>query len=116
MTTYFLVNLRGKLSGNHVRNLVEMQKSKFSAMKIENVLKFCLFQPGNLSYEEICRKRNRIFDFEQKKQRENVGRIEKIEVRYLGTPNDATMVMNKSLSTPFNVAQRKIQRRGQFFM
>lgn len=74
---------------------------------------FCLFQPGNLSYEEISRKRNRIFDFEQKKQRENIGRIEKIEVRYLGTPNDATMVMNKNLSTPYNVAQRKIQRRSR---
>lgn len=81
--------------------------------EIENVLTNCLFRPGNLSFEEISRKRNRIFDFEQKKQRENVGRVEKIEVRYLGTPNDATMVMNKGLSTPFNVAQRKIQRRSR---
>ncbi|CRL06228.1 CLUMA_CG019062, isoform A [Clunio marinus] len=60
---------------------------------------------GNLSNEEITRKRNRIFDFEQKKQRSNVGRVEKIEVRYLGTPEDATMMMNKKLSTPYNCAQ-----------
>lgn len=65
---------------------------------------------GNLSLssEEIIRKRNRIFDSEQKRQRDSVGRIEKIEVRYLGTPNDATMVMNKGISTPYNCAQRKI--------
>lgn len=65
---------------------------------------------GNLSLssEEIIRKRNRIFDSEQKRQRDSVGRIEKIEVRYMGTPNDATMVMNKGISTPYNCAQRKI--------
>lgn len=68
---------------------------------------------GSLSNEEIIRKRNRIFDFEQKKQRDNVGRVEKIEVRYMGTPNDATMVVNKNLSTPFNCAQRKIHKGRQ---
>lgn len=70
---------------------------------------FCLFCDilGCLSYEEIVRKRNRIFDFEKKKQRDSIGRVEKIEVRFMGTPNDATMVMNKNLSTPFNCAQRK---------
>jgi len=86
MTTYFLVNLRGKLTANHIKSFSEVTKR-------------CL------SSEEIVRKRNRIFDFEQKKQRDNVGRIEKIEVRYMGTPNDATMIMNKNLSTPFNCAQ-----------
>lgn len=64
-----------------------------------------LFSSGNLSNEEIVRKRNRIFDFEQKKQRDNVGRIEKIDIRYMGTPSDTTMVMNKNLSTPYNCAQ-----------
>lgn len=67
----------------------------------------CFSSSGNLSNEEIVRKRNRIFDFEQKKQRDNIGRVEKIEVKYIGTPNDATMVMNKNLSTPYNCAQRK---------
>jgi len=59
----------------------------------------------SLSHDEIIRKKNRIFDSEQKRQRGNVGRIEKIEVRYLGTPNDATMLLNKNLSTPYNCAQ-----------
>lgn len=48
-----------------------------------------------------------MFTLEQRRQRESVGRIEKIEVRYLGLPNDTTMVMNRGLSTPFNCAQRK---------
>lgn len=70
----------------------------------------CLLLSGSLSLsnEEIIRKRNRIFESEQKRQRENIGRIEKIEVRYLGTPNDATLILNQHLSTPYNVAQRKI--------
>lgn len=44
---------------------------------------------------------------EKKRQRDAVGRIEKIEVRYLGLPEDMTLIMNKKLSTPFNCAQRK---------
>jgi len=86
MTTYFLVSLRGKLTANHIKNFSDVPKR-------------CL------SYEEIIRKRNRIFDFEQKKQRDNVGRIEKIEVRFMGTPKDETMLMNKNISTPYNCAQ-----------
>lgn len=78
--------------------------------KLKNVLLRCLLLSGSLSLsnEEIIRKRNRIFESEQKRQRENIGRIEKIEVRYLGTPNDATLILNQHLSTPYNVAQRKI--------
>lgn len=48
-----------------------------------------------------------MFDLEKKRQRDAVGRIEKIEVRYLGVPEDTTLVMNKKLSTPFDCAQRK---------
>lgn len=48
---------------------------------------------------------NQAFNLEQKRQLEEVGRIEKIEVRYLGLPNDVTLVMNKGLSTPYDCAQ-----------
>jgi large subunit ribosomal protein L39 len=47
-----------------------------------------------------------LFNKEKKRQNENVGRIEKIEVQYTGTPEDATLIMNKGISTPFNCAQR----------
>lgn len=108
MTTYFLVNLKGKVSPRHIKGLMDVPRSEFRS---ENS-KMCFSNPvsafaGSLSNDEILRKRNRIFDFEQKKQRENVGRIEKIEVRYMGTPNDATLVLNKNLSTPYNCAQRE---------
>lgn len=56
---------------------------------------------------EIRKRQNELFDQEQKRQKESVGRIEKIEVRYLGVPNDMTLVMNKNLSTPYNCAQRE---------
>ena len=65
------------------------------------------FSSGSLSSDDIIAKRNELFNYEQKRQRENIGRIEKIEVRYLGVPQDETLVMNKNISTPYNCAQRK---------
>ncbi|XP_062553845.1 large ribosomal subunit protein mL39 [Armigeres subalbatus] len=46
-----------------------------------------------------------LFSKEQFRQRENVGRIEKIEIRYLGTPKDTTLIMNQGLSTPHDCAK-----------
>lgn len=57
--------------------------------------------------EDVRRYQNELFDLEKKRQRDVVGRIEKIEVRYLGLPEDTTLMMNKNLSTPYNCAQRK---------
>ncbi|XP_077284516.1 mitochondrial ribosomal protein L39 [Arctopsyche grandis] len=54
---------------------------------------------------EAIEKRNHLFSLEKKRQQESVGRIEKIEVRYLGTPKDVTMFMNKDISTPFDCAR-----------
>ncbi|XP_068158535.1 large ribosomal subunit protein mL39 [Drosophila tropicalis] len=49
--------------------------------------------------------RNELFNQEQRRQRDAVGRIEKIEVRYLGLPEDVTLLMNNHISTPYNCAQ-----------
>lgn len=75
--------------------------------KFKNHVKFTQNFQGLLSNEEIVKKRNAIFNAESQRQREQVGRIEKIEVRYLGVPEDTTFMMNKGISTPFNVAKRK---------
>lgn len=61
-----------------------------------------------LSSYEIQQRRSELFSLEQERQKQNVGRIEKIEVRFLGVPKDTTLIMNKGLSTPFNCAQRKL--------
>ena len=55
---------------------------------------------GSISKSEVTKRRNEIFDEEKKRQRSNVGRIEKIEVKYLSPQTEATLVMNKNLSTP----------------
>lgn len=62
---------------------------------------------GFLSNAEIISRQNKLFGAEQKRQYENLGRVEKIEVKYIGTPEDAKLVMNKDLSTPYNCAQRE---------
>lgn len=65
------------------------------------------FLGWNSTRDDVRRYQNELFDLEKKRQRDVVGRIEKIEVRYLGLPEDCTLVMNKNLSTPYNCAQRK---------
>lgn len=59
-----------------------------------------------ISSAEIQQRRSELFTLEQRRQKDKVGRIEKIEVRYLGLPSDLSMVMNRGISTPFNCAQR----------
>ncbi|XP_058117163.1 large ribosomal subunit protein mL39 [Anopheles ziemanni] len=54
---------------------------------------------------QVSTKASELFSEEQQRQRENVGRIEKIEVRYLGLPNDTTLIMNRELSTPYDCAR-----------
>lgn len=66
-----------------------------------------LFTAGWISNRDSIRQyQNELFDLEKKRQQDAVGRIEKMEVRYLGLPEDTTLVMNKNLSTPYDCAQR----------
>ncbi|XP_053618530.1 large ribosomal subunit protein mL39 [Plodia interpunctella] len=58
-----------------------------------------------LSTQEAIDRRNHLFTLEKKRQHENVGRIEKIEVNYKGIPNDCVLVMNKDISTPYDCAR-----------
>lgn len=51
------------------------------------------------------KRRSKLFSDEKKRQKSAIGRIEKIEIQYVGTPAEATLVMNKGLSTPFNCAE-----------
>jgi len=48
---------------------------------------------------------NEAFNAEQQRQMGRIGRVEKVEITYLGLPKDVTMHMNKGMSTPFNCAQ-----------
>ncbi|KAI4469273.1 mitochondrial ribosome protein l39/prolyl-trna ligase family member [Holotrichia oblita] len=50
-------------------------------------------------------RQSELFGLEKKRQREAVGRIEKIEVQYEGVPENATLIMNKNLSTPYDCAK-----------
>ncbi|XP_031625331.1 39S ribosomal protein L39, mitochondrial [Contarinia nasturtii] len=71
---------------------------------LQNICKFS--QQRWISNRDDVRKyQNELFDLEKKRQHDAVGRIEKIEVRYLGLPEDTTLIMNKNLSTPYNCAQ-----------
>ncbi|XP_013137949.1 PREDICTED: 39S ribosomal protein L39, mitochondrial [Papilio polytes] len=58
-----------------------------------------------LSTQEATERRHHLFTLEKKRQLELVGRIEKIEVKYKGVPEECTLVMNKDISTPYDCAK-----------
>lgn len=74
-------------------------------MKFSSIFHQYFAFPGQISYNEISQRRSALFSAEQKAQQEQIGRIERIEVRYLGLPQDTTLMMNRNMSTPYNCAQ-----------
>lgn len=62
---------------------------------------------------EILAYQNNLFNNEQKRQRESVGRIEKIVVKHNGVPENLTLSMNKGISTPHHCAKRKRNQKLQ---
>lgn len=77
---------------------------------VREVINKCHFQKNrievryisSLTNEEVCEKRNKIFNAEKERQKALITRIEKIEVNYLGVPEKCTLLMNKNISTPFD--------------
>ncbi|XP_023232768.1 39S ribosomal protein L39, mitochondrial-like [Centruroides sculpturatus] len=55
-----------------------------------------------LTNEEVREKRNKIFEKEKARQRALITRVEKIEVNYVGVPEECTLLMNKNISTPYD--------------
>lgn len=74
--------------------------------KLYHIILYYIFSGFSTNLEEYQRQ-CQIFNFEQKRQREAVGRIEKIEVQYEGQPENSIFVMNKKISTPYDCAKRK---------
>ena len=61
----------------------------------------------SLTNAEVRKKRNEMFTAEKARQTALITRIEKVKVEHKGIPEDCSLLMNKSLSTPFNCAMRK---------
>lgn len=57
-----------------------------------------------LTNSYVCEKRSKMFEAEKQHQRSLIPRIEKMEVKFKGQPNDCTLIMNKNLSTPYHCA------------
>ncbi|XP_073973732.1 mitochondrial ribosomal protein L39 isoform X2 [Rhodnius prolixus] len=74
-------------------------------MRLGKNLKFFYnFRCYSVSSNEIERQ-NEYFDSEKSRQHNDIGRIEKIEVHYEGHLESRKFLMNKGLSTPYNVAK-----------
>ncbi|XP_018333096.1 39S ribosomal protein L39, mitochondrial [Agrilus planipennis] len=59
----------------------------------------------NITFTEESERQSNLFRLEKVRQKESVGRIEKIEVQYAGPPNETTLIMNKNISTPYDCAK-----------
>ncbi|XP_054264622.1 39S ribosomal protein L39, mitochondrial [Macrosteles quadrilineatus] len=59
---------------------------------------------SSLPLSECINKRNALYNAEVKRQKESIGRIEKISVCYEGVPKNEYFAMNRQMSTPYHVA------------
>lgn len=55
----------------------------------------------------VREKRSKMFSEEKENQFKAIGRIEKMEVEYIGKPENVVFMMNKNISTPYDCARRK---------
>ena len=97
-----------KLTRLPFKNVTGLHRNRKFANIIQNLPFLTLIfvvSSSSSSAAAAIQRRNELFTNEQQKQRNNIGRIEKIEIRYLGLPDDTTLVMNKNQSTPYNCAQ-----------
>jgi len=69
-----------------------------------NLSNVTFYSTSQLSNEAARQKRCQLFGQEKARQLALLTRIEKIEVRHIGPPENCTLLMNKDLSTPFNCA------------
>jgi len=60
---------------------------------------------GTLSKAEARKRRSQLFDQEKQRQKSELGRIEKIEVKYKSVEDEIIMVMNRNISTPYDCAR-----------
>ncbi|BFZ25469.1 hypothetical protein BsWGS_28508 [Bradybaena similaris] len=63
-----------------------------------------LFSSQTLTNSDVRKKRVQLFEKEQQRQLNLVTRVEKIQVKHVGVPEDCTLIMNRHLSTPYNCA------------
>jgi len=60
---------------------------------------------GTLSKAEARQRRSQMFDEQKRKQQSDLGRIQKIEVKYKSAEDEVVMVMNRNISTPHHCAK-----------
>lgn len=58
-----------------------------------------------MSKVEARKRRSQLFDEEKRRQRSELGRIDKIEVTYKSVEEDVVMMMNRDISTPYDCAR-----------
>ncbi|XP_060529512.1 large ribosomal subunit protein mL39 [Cylas formicarius] len=82
-----------------------IKKVHYLSLRFKKCSRFDLKRYLNTSCEQNQRRQCDLFTQEQNRQKEAVGRIEKIEVSYEGQPENSILIMNKNVSTPHDCAK-----------
>ena len=87
------------------RKLLLRSSSSSTILEPERDINQIMMKCGTDKTKMINEKRSYMFTKEQNRQRDLIPRVQKIQVQYKGTPEDTLLLLNKGLSTPFDVAQ-----------
>lgn len=60
---------------------------------------------GTLSKAEARKRRSQMFNEQKRKQQSELGRIQKVEVKYKSVEDEVVMLMNRNISTPHDCAK-----------
>ncbi|KAL0113426.1 hypothetical protein PUN28_012528 [Cardiocondyla obscurior] len=60
---------------------------------------------STLSKADVRKRRSELFNEEKRRQRSELGRIEKIEVKYKSPEDEIILAMNRNISTPYDCAR-----------
>jgi len=88
-----------------IENNLSYRCKKFCASGLRLSAQTASRYTGTLSKAEARKRRSQLFDEEKRRQRSELGRIEKIEVKYKSAEDEIVMAMNRNISTPYDCAR-----------
>ncbi|ODN00494.1 39S ribosomal protein L39, mitochondrial, partial [Orchesella cincta] len=82
-----------------------VRKDLFGKLSRENIRSILQHPIPSVNNPVVRAKRSKMFSEEKDNQYKELGRIEKIDVEYVGVPENVTLMMNKGISTPYDCAK-----------
>jgi len=95
------------LEGPAKEEVSSIKNELYGHLVKENVRVQKIHPRPQVTNQVIQIKRSKLFSEAKEAYKKSIGRITKIQVEYKGVPENAQLIMNRNISTPYNCAQRK---------